>query len=1344
MPAVETIRRSARRTLHTAPLSHQQQSLWFLHTLGDRGAYNELEAVRLVGRLDVGALRSSFEVLVERHELLRTDFLAEEGVPRQHVREPGGFRLPVLDLSLLSAPAREAEIQRIARLDAQRSFDLTEGPLLRVRLVRTAADEHVLLVTIHHLCGDGWSLGILSRELEAIYRARVVGERPKLPELRAQYRDYVSFQRDETPESRRREQLEYWKKQLAGLPPLLDLPLDRARPPITSAEGAAFRAPIGLDLTERLKAFGRKLRATPFMTTLAAFSMLLHRYSRMEDFAIGTPFANRGRSEFEALLGFFANTVVLRADLSGDPSVEELMARVRKTTLGAYEHAELPFERVVEALHPPRDLSYNPVFQVMFSWQPGHTFANMSLPGCQVSSVRAGGTRSKFDINLVLWESATEGIVTRWEYDTTLFDATTIERMASHLRRLLERMIEDPARRISELPLLGDDEQRTMLTRWEARKTFPPDETIHQRFRRVAATHADRTALVHDGRPMTYGELDRRSDALANHLRALGVGPERLVGMFLERSAATIVAILGILKAGGAYVPMDPVYPASRLAGIVNDAGLTALITQTSLLGDLPDVDVPKLLMDRDWAAIEASPPRSGPDARPEDAAYVIYTSGSTGVPKGVLIPHHQVVRLFQATEHWYAFGPNDVWSVFHSFAFDVSVYEIWGGLLYGGKIVIVPYVTSRSPEEFYALLRAEKVTILSQTPTAFQQLNQFEGRIGAAADLALRLIIFAGEALDFNTLAPWFERHGDEVPRLVNMYGITETTVHSTYRPVTLADLRAKSRSMIGEPIPDLELLVLDERLRPVPVGVPGELFVGGAGVARGYLNRPELNAYRFIQRPDDPTRRLYRSGDLVRSHPNGDIEYIGRIDHQVQLRGFRVELGEIEAGLTELPGVHEAVALIREDSPGDKRIVAYGVLRADAPSLDALREHLRKKLPSYMVPAAIVVLESLPLTPNGKLNRGALPKPVYQGNAAVAPRTRTEAVLFDIWSEVLRSSAFGVRDNFFDVGGHSLLAVQVLALVQSRFERKLPVIALFQNPTIEALAAVIEQGAPAWTPLVPLRAQGNEAPLFCLPGSGAMGIALRPLATRLQADRPFVALERPGLDGVKTPLHAVKAMADEAVAAIRSRQPVGPYWLAGHSFGAWIAYEAARQLTEAGERVALLAVLDMPAPPAAPAQSTATADRLLDRLLEILAVTHGFTPAGAREALSGLSLDQQLARLQREMSEANVLGASNALEQVRGMLRVLEADDVALAAWSSNGGASDVPIALIRTDTVWDGSLGARADEADATLGWGRFSTRRTSVRRVKGVHRTMLAPPYVDALAAALDEALREGAP
>jgi amino acid adenylation domain-containing protein/non-ribosomal peptide synthase protein (TIGR01720 family) len=1064
------------------PLSFAQQRLWFLEQL-DPGspAYNTPAPVVVEGRLDYAVLRRSLDEVARRQEALRTGFASVDGVPEQRLAppRPGLLPLPVVDLAALPPPSREAAARALARWEARLPFDLAVPPLARTTLLRLAPERHLFLLTIHHIVSDGWSIAVMLSEVLALSSALAQGRGPEaagLPELTIQYADYAVWQRGWLAGEALDRQLAYWREQLKGAPPASELPADRPRPAMPTYRGARLLQRLPAALSDAVRALARRQGATLFMTLEAGLALLLHRHSQQQDLVLGTSIAGRTRVELEPLVGFFVNTLALRSDLSGDPDGATLLARARETALGAYAHQDLPFEQLVDEIEPRRDLSRNPLFQVFFVLQT--VPAPRPAPGSALTihSIEAGEGVSKFDLTLAVHDEGPELALT-WEHSTDLFDAATIRRLQEHLAALLGGLAARPERPVGELPLLGAAQRAQLLWEWNqpvaAAAAAAAPLPLHRLFEAQAARRPLATAVVHDVDALTYGELNGRANRLARRLRGMGVGPGSRVGLCVERSLDMVVGLLAILKAGGAYLPLDPTYPPERLAFMLADAGAALVLAQERLRGRLPaSAAIPVLLVnggpgDEDTANL---PGGAGPD----DAAYVIYTSGSTGVPKGVEVTHANVARLFAATREWFDFGPDDVWTLFHSYAFDFSVWEIWGALLAGGQLVVVPYEVSRAPEAFLTLLATERVTVLNQTPSAFRQLAQAAGAGGAAPELALRWVIFGGEALDPRLLGPWIARYGDAAPRLVNMYGITETTVHVTYARLRAADLAAAGGgSVIGRPIPDLSVHLLDRRLHLLPPGAPGEIYVGGAGVARGYLGRPELTAERFLPDPWSalPGSRLYRTGDLARRLPDGGLEYLGRIDSQVKIRGFRIELGEIEAALDSHPAVAAALVEARRDpagpavgAPAEQRLVAYLVAAAQpAPTISELRAWIARSLPDHMLPAAFVFLAALPLTPSGKVDRRALPAPERArpelAAAFAAPRTPAEELLAALWREALGLAHVGVEDNFFALGGHSLLAIQVLDRLREAAAVALPLRSLFEAPTVAGLAAELER---------------------------------------------------------------------------------------------------------------------------------------------------------------------------------------------------------------------------------------------------------------------------------------------
>ena len=1337
----------AKREAAALPLSFAQERLWFLDQLEPNSAvYNIPFGLRLRGVLDVAVLQRCLGEILRRHEPLRTRFESEEGRPVQVIGPVVPLETALINLSGLPEPEREAEARRLCMKEAQRPFDLARDLMLRSKLIRLGEREHILFLNMHHIASDGWSVGLLVRELGTLYEAFIEGKPSPLPELPVQYADFAVWQREWLQGEVLEKQRNYWRKQLAGAPALLELPTDRPRPATQSYRGALVTWELQKPLSVALGQLSRAEGATLFMTLLAAFQTLLRRYSGCEEIPVGSAIAGRNRTEIEPLIGFFVNTLVFRGDLSGNPSFRTLLHQTRDMALGAYDHQDLPFERLVEELHPERDMGHSPFFQVMFVLQNAPWEA-AQLAGLEVTPILVHSGTSKFDLTLFVAERE-GGLKVMVEYSLDLFDAETIHRVLVHYQTLLEGIVANPDERIGALPLLGPTERHQVLVEWNAtQQDCPKNQCLHELFEAQVKRTPEAVAVVFENQKLTYRELNQRANRLAHHLQRLGVGSDKLVGIYVERSLEMVVALLGVLKAGAAYVPIDPAYPGERLAFMLEDAQALVLLTQTQLLKNIPTLKTPVICLDsqRPQLEVESSDnPQSG--VTPDNLAYVIYTSGSTGKPKGVLITHHNVVRLFQATDHWFRFNEQDVWTLFHSFAFDFSVWEIWGALLYGGRLVVVPYRISRSPEEFYELLNKARVTVLNQTPSAFRQLMQYGAEAAERRELSLRLVIFGGEALELSSLRSWFDQHGDERPQLVNMYGITETTVHVTYRPLKRSDLTAGS--VIGRSIPDLQLYILDRYLQPVPIGVPGEICVGGAGVGCGYLNRPDLTATKFVPNPfsSAPGARLYRSGDLARYLANGDIEYLGRIDQQVKIRGFRIELGEIEEVLRSHSAVRDAAVLAREDQAEDKRLVAYITRRDTSARQSELRNFLGEKLPNYMVPGAFVFLDRLPLTPNGKIDRKALPKPETTGLEPrielVAPRDPLEQQLVRVWEGILNRTPIGIKDDFFELGGHSLLAVRLFSKIEKLTGNKLPLVTLFEARTIEQLATVLKSEGwhPRWTSLVPIKPDGSKPPFYCVHGVGGNILEFEHFSRYIDKDQPLYGIQAQGLDGKSPRLQTVEEMAAHYIKETREFQPEGPYHLGGSSFGGVVAYEMAQQLMAQDQQIGLLVMFDSFAPghPKWPPQMSALRRRL--NWWRLRFDLHW----GNLKAAKGLAKVDYLAakasrlknRLQRKLRGARRKVKQSLEESVhpKAIRAVREAGHQAHKGYEAKPYPGEV--------TLLRAMEQPRGICEDRTNGWGDFALGGVKVHYVPGHHGAIMREPrariLVEKLTACLTEA------
>ncbi|WP_394841909.1 non-ribosomal peptide synthase/polyketide synthase [Pendulispora brunnea] len=1046
------------------PLSFAEQRLWFLDQLDGRSAvYNVPIALRVRGRLDVPALAQVFGEVVRRHEVLRTVFTARDGHAARTIHPaPEGYTIPVIDLSPLPEHQRAIEMERHVADEGSLPFDLARGPLLRASLLRLGAEEHVLLVTMHHIVSDGWSMGVLVREVGTLYPAFVEGRPSPLPELGIQYADFAAWQRQRLSGDVLAAELAYWKERLAGVRPL-ELPTDRPRPALRSHRGASLDIVVPEAVTVSLRSIGRQHGATLFMTLLAAFQVLLARYSGASDIAVGTPLANRNRAEIEPLIGFFVNTLVMRSDLSANPRFVDLLAQVREAALGAYAHQDVPFEKLVDALDVERDASRTPLFQTMFALQNAPV-GTLSLPGVELSPVAADAPVAKFDLTLLLAESKDGELRGTLEYDRDLFEAESIAAMIEHFGVLLRGIAAAPATRVAELPLLAEGERHQVVRAWNATDAdYPHDACAHHLFEARVAEAPDAVALVFGDAQLSYRALNERADRLARRLAALGVGPDDFVGLCMDRSPEMVVGLLGILKAGAAYVPLDPTYPEERLAYMLEDAGLRVLLTRERIAVRLPQHRVPTLSMDQDDGAPANVPTRP---AHPDNVAYVIYTSGSTGRPKGTALPHRGLSNLYRAQAAAFGVVPHDRVLQFASMSFDASVFEICMALLQGATLVLADAATVGSPVDLAASLREQAITLVTLPPSMLAVLD--------AHLPALRLIVTAGDRCTESIVRTWAAGRS-----LVNAYGPTETTIWASAHRCRTSNVGAPS---IGRPILNTRTYVLGPELEPVPVGVPGELYIGGITVGRGYVGRPELTAERFLADPfgGRSGARLYRTGDVARWRGDGTLEFLGRADHQVKIRGFRIELGEIEAALSAYPNVTACVVLARQDGPGERSLVAY-LASEEQLSVAELREYLQAKLPAYMVPAIFVQLPALPLNPAGKVDRKALPAPdetsrLASGAAYEPPRNPTEATLADIWAKVLRQARVGIHDNFFEAGGDSILTIQVVARATRAGLQVTPRL-LFQHPTVAELAGAIASGAqPAVEEEGPIE---GEAPL-------------------------------------------------------------------------------------------------------------------------------------------------------------------------------------------------------------------------------------------------------------------------
>lgn len=1300
------------------PATVGQQGFWYLdRQQPGNPAFNIAVRFRLEGLLRAPELDRALNEIVRRHETLRTVFDVEDDRLVQFVLPRFTMRLRRHDLRTFAESERGEQARLIAVEEARGRFDLKRGPLIRGRLVQLDADVHILLLTVHHLVADGWSIGVITQELGAIYDAYCQGLDSPLPDLVLQYGDFAAWQ-NTWLNGGCRGQLDYWTRQLANLP-VLEVPADRPRPPVQTFDGSIESILLPRDFTDGLTAWSKREDVTPSMALLAAFQILLHRYTGQTDIFVGSVVPGRSRVELESLIGLFINPIVLRVDCAGDPPVREILARVRQTSIGAFVNQDVPFERVVEAVQPKRDPGRSPLFQINFLYQRDFV-RPFSASGVQLTAIPSVSPGSMYDLNFFLVERA-EGLRASCEYNTNLYDSTTVTRLLGHFRTLLEAMIAHPDRRISELPLLTEDERR-QLVEWNRTKVVGPPACLHELFEAQATRTPDAAAALCHGGRLTYDQLNRRANRLAHRLRSAGVGPDSPVGIFLDRSLEMVVAILGVLKAGGACLPLDTIHPKQRLRFMVDNAKTAVLLTQSNRLDRLP-IDHPTVLCLDDAAIQSPEFDDTNPTglATPENFAYVLYTSGSTGRPKGVAMSHGPIVNLVTWEGRRAGASRPTKTLQYASFGFDVAFQEMFATWAHGGTLVVVSEQLRSDLTDLWRMIDRQRIERMFLPVVVLQQLAEAAERMGTWPR-GLREVITAGEAL---RVTPAIRRLFKELPdcRLTNQYGPTEAHVVTCY-PLNGPPETWPQLPPIGRPIDNAAIHLLDRHLQPVPIGIAGELYIAGECLARGYVNQPELTAERFV--PGPAGERLYKTGDLARYRPDGVIEFLGRADGQVKIRGFRIELSEIESVISHDPTVAQC-AVTSYEMNGERRLAAYVVGRSGVPvDIPALMSMLRSSLPGFMLPATIVALKELPLNANGKVDRGALPAPdtveITQIRPTLLPRDEIEAEIARLWQETLGTSNVSVTADFFDEGGSSLLAMSLLARIKRRCDRKISLAAFLQRPTIEAVATMLREDR--WEdpeqPVFPMREGGNKPPLLLIDA----GPFFRPFVRALGADQPVYGVALPQIADLPnhfTTQHVAARLAD----AILDSSVDGPIILGGWSLAGVVAYEIARQLRERGVDVAKVVLFDTsnPAYLRGFASRRNFHKRLYFKLEKILFHFLKMRRMPLRQAWQHLR--QRTNRFSLNSLKSDIVlatGTAAAPEQIEFETWKVQY----LAAADYHPQPCDCPLVLVRSTDLQTGIF------RDPLLGWGRLARAGLQVHVLPGEHDSMFRPPDVEKLA------------
>ncbi len=1343
------------------PLTYGQQGLWFLYKLAPQSAaYNIAFTARIRSDLNISALQRAFEKLIDRHPTLRTTFGQQDGEPFQEVNRDPEVCFEIVDASTWD----EEELMGRALAAYKHPFDLERGPLLRVNLFASSPQDHLFLLTIHHIVVDGFSCGILLDELRLLYESENTGKTISLDPIKWQYRDFVEWQEKMLKSPLGDSQRTYWQKQFAGELPVLNLPTDRPRPPSQSHEGASYSFEISKEITEQLRKLGKAEGVTLYVTLLSVFQVLLYHYTGQEDIIVGSPTEGRSQSKFTRTVGFFVNMLAIRVNLGGNPKFSELLSQVRQTVLDALTHQDYPSPLLIEGLHLNRDRSLLGLFRVSFNLLPlremvpeyelsvsPKTTAKEDWGGLYLEPFVIPQQEGQNDIVFDVIDRQ-ESLLGIFKYNTDLFDSTTINRMAEHFQNLLEGVVADREQPICSLPLLQEEERDRLLLEWnDTQVEYPKDRCIHQLFEAQVELTPNVIAVVFKDRQLTYRELNDRANKLARYLQKLGVSSEVLVGICVDRSLETIVGLLGILKAGGAYLALDPNYPQKRLNFMLSDARVSVLLTQEKLAANFLVEDITVVCLDRDWEIINQECESNLVNSvTPENLAYVVYTSGSTGTSKGVAITHQSLVNAYQSWEKVYQLRSLTSHLQMASFSFDVFSGDTIRALCSGAKLVLCPREWLLEPEKLYKLMLQEKIDIGEFVPAVLRNLVQYLEK--TKQDLHfMRLLIVGSDSLYVKEYEEFKHFCGSNT-RLINSYGVSEATIDSTYFETTKVNLSVDGLVPIGRPFANTQTYILDSYLQPVPIGVVGELHIGGIGLGRGYLNRPDLTEQKFIPNPFDKSKLLYKTGDLARYLSDGNIEFLGRIDNQVKIRGYRIELGEIEAAIGTHPEIKEVVAIALEDRADNKYLVAYivarsrferGATRSESLSIREVRNFLKQKLPDYMVPSFFVMLEALPLTPNGKIDRRALPAPDIEENRQVefvAPRSDTEEAIASIFTSVLKLKRVGIHDNFFELGGHSLLATQVISALQliaktnQNLDTNISLNLFLQYPTVAELADRIAQNTKASATskyLVPIQEEGTNPPLFCIHPAGGQVMVYRHLAASLGGDRPVLGLQSGALNASEQEHESIDRMAVEYTQEIRQYQPHGPYYLMGWSMGGVIAVSVAKELEKQGQKVALVGVVDS----YLISENGATFER--DPFME-LALLFGGTFVDAFTSLD--AIEQQ--KLRNELRD---LSSRQRLQKIMiwGQERNLLSTEISIALLEKQLILTEIHERLIKVHhspkikaPIYSWCALDKLEAELSSTDWSQYTTGASYEKILDGNHFSIVRPPHIKTLARELE--------